>query len=313
MRIFPQFVIAVFFCALASAPAWTQELKCSPCSHNFGKVPVGDSSSYSIQITNAGDKKVTIESKSKRGAAFSFGDFPLPLKLDPGASVQLPINFKPIAKGTTEGVFELVSTARDERLTMDVSGVGESGPNAQLGISPSSLNFGNVTVGSSVTQVATLTASNAAVTISNDRVNSPEFAILHLKLPITIPEGQSLTVTIQFTPSSSGTDSAKAGFISDAVDSPTIEPVTGTGVAQDAHSVSLSWNTVETAVGYNVYRSNAKSGPFQEVNSSLDASTNYTDYTVVDGDTYYYATTAVNAEGTESSYSNVAKAVIPNQ
>jgi hypothetical protein len=313
MRIFPRLVVAALFCVLASAPAWTQELECSPCSHNFGKVAVGDSGSYSIQLTNTGDKKVTIESKSKRGAAFSFGDFPLPLKIDPGASVQLPINFKPIAKGKTDGSFELVSTARDERLTMDVSGVGESGENPQLGISPASLNFGNVTVGSSATLTATLTASNAAVTISADRSTSSEFSILKLQLPATIPAGQSLAVTIQFTPTSSGTDSAKAGFISNAKDSPTMEPVTGTGVAQDAHSVSLSWNAVETAVGYNVYRGNAKAGPFQEINSSLDASTNYTDYTVVNGDTYYYVTTAVNAQGGESSYSNVATAVIPNQ
>ena len=313
MRIFPQVAIVAFLCALASAPALTQELECSPCSHNFGKVPVGDSSSYSIQLTNTGDKKITIESKSKHGAAFSFGDFPLPLKIAPGASVQLPINFKPITKGKTDGVFELVSTGRDERLTMDVSGIGESNGSPQLGISPASLNFGNVTVGSSATLVTTLTASNAAVTISADRSTSPEFAILNLQLPVEIPAGKSLAVTIQFAPSSSGTDSAKAGFISDAKDSPTIEPLTGTGVAQDAHSVSLSWNSVQTAVGYNVYRGNAKAGPFQEMNSSLDASTNYTDYTVVDGDTYYYVTTAVNTQGAESGYSNVAKAVIPNQ
>jgi len=313
MRIFPQLAVVALFCGLASAPAWTQELECDPCSYDFGKVDVGDASSYSIQLTNTGNKKITIESKSKRGAAFSFGKFPLPLKIAPGASVQLPIIFKPSAKGKTDGVFELVSTAQDSRLTMDVSGVGESDGNPQLGISPASLNFGNVTVGSSATLVTTLTASNAAVTISADRSTSSEFAILNLELPVAIPAGKSLAVTIQFTPSSSGTDSAKAGFISDAKNSPTIESLTGTGVAQDAHSVSLSWNSVQTAVGYNVYRGNAKSGPFQAINGSLDASTNYTDYTVVDGDTYYYVTTAVNAQGQESGYSNVAKAVIPNQ
>jgi hypothetical protein len=313
MRTFPQVVIVALFCGLASAPAWTQEMECKPCNYDFGKVEVGDSTSYAIQLTNTGDKKITITSKSKRGRAFSFGDFPLPLKIAPGASVQLPIIFKPSAKGKTDGVFELVSTARDERLTMDVSGVGESSGNPQLGISPASLNFGSVTVGSSATLVTTLTASNAAVTISADRSTSPEFAILNLQLPTTIPAGQSLAVTIQFTPSSSGTDSAKAGFISDAKDSPTIEHLTGTGVAQDAHSVSLSWNAVQTAVGYNVYRGNAKAGPFQVITSSLDASTNYTDYTVADGDTYYYVTTAVNAQGQESGYSNVASAVIPNQ
>jgi fibronectin type 3 domain-containing protein len=47
------------------------------------------------------------------------------------------------------------------------------------------------------------------------------------------------------------------------------------------------------------------------INTSLDSSTNYTDYTVVAGDTYYYVATEVNSQGEESGYSNVAQAVIP--
>ena len=118
-------------------------------------------------------------------------------------------------------------------------------------------------------------------------------------------------MTIQFTPNGSGTDPAKVGFISNAADSPTIEAVTGTGLAKDSYSVSLSWRGVATAVGYNVFRGTAKSGPFDEINTALDSSTGYTDSTVVAGNTYYYVTTAVNSEGKQSGYSNVTEAVIP--
>jgi len=65
-------------------------------------------------------------------------------------------------------------------------------------------------------------------------------------------------------------------------------------------------------VGYNVYRGTVQTGPFQKINSTLDASTNYTDSTVVSGATYYYVTTEVNAQGQESSYSNEVEAAIPN-
>jgi fibronectin type 3 domain-containing protein len=61
-----------------------------------------------------------------------------------------------------------------------------------------------------------------------------------------------------------------------------------------------------------VYRGAAQSGPFSEINTALDSSTNYTDYTVVSGDTYYYVATEVNAQGEESAYSNEVRAVIPN-
>ena len=118
---------------------------------------------------------------------------------------------------------------------------------------------------------------------------------------------------MQFTPNASGTASAKVGFISNAVDSPTIEQVTGKGVAQAAHNVYLTWEPGEgSPVGYNIYRSTVQAGPFAEINSSLDSSTNYTDYTVVSGTTYYYVVTEVNAQGEESAYSNEAQAIIPS-
>jgi len=192
--------------------------------------------------------------------------------------------------------------------------VGVANANPQLGVSPATLSFGNVTVGSSASLQATLTASNAAVTISSDQSTSSEFAILGLKLPVTIQAGQNLAVTIQFTPNASGTASGKAGFFSNAVNSPTVEQLTGTGVAQDSHNVYLTWDAGDgNPVGYNVYRGTVKAGPFQEINTSLDSSTNYTDYTVVSGTTYYYVVTEVNAKGEESGYSNEVQAVIPNR
>ena len=97
------------------------------------------------------------------------------------------------------------------------------------------------------------------------------------------------------------------------MNSPTVEGLTGVGVAEGSHSVYLSWNAGDgNAVGYNLYRGTAQAGPFEMINTALDASTNYTDYTVVSGSTYYYVSTEVNVQGQESAYSNVAQAVIPN-
>ena len=60
-----------------------------------------------------------------------------------------------------------------------------------------------------------------------------------------------------------------------------------------------------------MFRGNAQGGPYQQINTALDASTNYTDYTVVAGTAYYYVTTAVNTQGQESTYSSPVEAVIP--
>jgi hypothetical protein len=78
------------------------------------------------------------------------------------------------------------------------------------------------------------------------------------------------------------------------------------------HVVDLSWkaSTSSDVTGYNVYR-----GPdgktWTKINASLTASTVYSDSTVANNTTYYYATTAVNTEGRESSKTVAVKAVIP--
>jgi hypothetical protein len=311
MRYFPVFVAG--WLLLSLAPAWAQKLECKPCSFSFGDVQLGKSRSYSIELSNAGRKGLNITSKSKRGSAFEFGEFKLPIHLRPGARIMLPVIFKPDAKGNADGAFELESTAENHHLTMDVSGVGEDKSPAHLGISPATLTFGNVEVGSHATRQATLTATNGSVRISEDRSTSSEFVIEGLKLPVTIPAGKSIPVTIRFTPNGSGTDPAKVGFISSAADSPALEEVNGTGVVKESFSVYLSWNQEQKAVGYNVFRGTAKDGPFHEINAALDASPDYTDDTVAAGNTYYYVTTAVNAQGDQSPYSNVTEAVIPNQ
>jgi len=313
MRSFPLVVVAVLLCCLAPAATWAQQLQCNPCRYAFGKVQIGSSISYSVQLSNTGNRMLRIASKSELGSAFSFGNFPVPVKIQPGASIQLPVIFTPTAMGHTDGTLTLKSNALNSPLNIHVQGTGMYPNSPQLGVTPATLNFGNVTVGSSASLQATLSASNAAVTISSDQSTSSEFAILGLNLPVTVPAGQSIPITIQFTPNASGAASGKAGFVSNAANSPTVEQLTGTGVAQGSHNVGLSWNPGDgNAVGYNVYRGTASGGPYQEINTALDASTNYTDSTVVSGSTYYYATTEVNAQGQESAYSNVVKAVIPS-
>ena len=314
MRFFPLIAIAVLLSSLAPARAWAQQLECNPCSHHFGKVEVGSSSSFSIHLTNTGKKSLRILTRSKQGSEFSFGHFgPLPITLRPGTTVQLPIVFKPTVPGHVTGSFTLVSTALDKRLLITVAGTGVSTANSTLTVTPSTLNFGSVTVGQSATLSATLSAANGDVTISSDQLTSAEFSIAGLNLPVTIPNGQSIQATLQFTPNQSGTASGKIGYFSDATGSPTVEQLTGNGVVPGSHSADLSWTETDpSVVGFNIYRGTAHGGPYTQINSPLDLAKSYTDTTVVAGTTYYYVTTAVDGSGQQSVYSNETKAAIPS-
>jgi hypothetical protein len=77
------------------------------------------------------------------------------------------------------------------------------------------------------------------------------------------------------------------------------------------HSVSLTWMpSSTTGVSYNVYRGTATGGPYNLLKSGV-STMKYTDSNVQSGSTYYYVTTAVDASGSQSVYSDEAQAVIP--
>lgn len=70
--------------------------------------------------------------------------------------------------------------------------------------------------------------------------------------------------------------------------------------------VTLTWDTVSGATGYNVKRATTTGGPYTTVTNNVYALT-YADTTVTNGVTYYYVVTALNASG-ESGNSNEVSA-----
>jgi uncharacterized protein (TIGR03437 family) len=71
--------------------------------------------------------------------------------------------------------------------------------------------------------------------------------------------------------------------------------------------VTLNWNPIAGAASYNVKRGTASGGPYGTLAASGIQSTSYTDSTVVNGTTYYYVVTGINATG-ETSNSSEASA-----
>jgi glycosidase len=83
---------------------------------------------------------------------------------------------------------------------------------------------------------------------------------------------------------------------------PTNLMITNEGDSQ----LSLSWNAVAGAAGYNLYRSPLSGGGWVKLNASPLAGTGYTDTGLSNAKTYYYVATALDGPGNESAYSNEA-------
>ena len=79
------------------------------------------------------------------------------------------------------------------------------------------------------------------------------------------------------------------------------------------HVVDLSWTPSSTSnvVGYNVYRG-PDGSTWKKVNVSLIGSSLYSDSSVANSSTYFYAATAIDNLGHESKKTTSVKAVVPN-
>jgi len=286
------------------------QLTANPSSLTFANVQVASSLTLMDSLTNAGGASVTISQATVTGPGFSFSGLNPPLTLDPGASVTFSVVFAPTSAGSANGSITVSSNASNPTLTISLSGTGTL--QSQLAVSPTSQDFGSVTVGASSSQAGSFSASLANVTVTSASSNNSEFSLNGISFPVTIAPGQSVPFTLTFAPQTAGTANAVLSFTSNASNSPT-ETLTGNGVAPPSHSASLSWTDGDSGItGYNVYRGSVSGGPYAKINSALDANPAYSDNSVLAGQTYYYVTTAVDGNGVESAHSNEAQAVIPS-
>lgn len=288
---------------VAGTGVTSQALNSSPTSLSFGQVAVGSSAKLSVVLTNARNWNNTLTAFQTVGSGYSVSGPSLPVTLSPGQSITVNVTFTPQVAGLTGGSVFISGPSLNIPLTGSGTTIG------QLTVAPGTLSFGSVYVGDTTTQTTTLSATGGSVTVSAAASSSSQFALPGATFPFTISEGQSVPVNVTFTPQKSGTSSGTLSFSSNASNSQASEAVTGTGTTPQ---VSLSWSASTSQVsGYNVYRRVAPSGTYGRVNTSLDSGTAFLDNTVVPGQTYDYATTAVNSSGQESAYSNQVEIAVP--
>jgi hypothetical protein len=283
----------------------SESLTASPSTLSFGQVAIGASSTLPVVLTNARSYKVTLSAVQESGSGFSISGPTFPLTLGIGQSVTVDVTFAPKSAGVTGGSLFVTGPA----LTVSFTGTGTA--TGQLTLAPALLSFGDVPVGTTLTQPITVSATGASVTVTSASSSSSQFTLNGAALPFTVAAGQSLSFNVAFTPQNSGTISGSLKFGSNASNPQTLESLSGIGTVT-SYSVNLLWNSSPDVVGYNVYRSTSTNGTYSKINSTLDASTAYTDSSVVAGQTYYYAATSVNANGQESARSTPpVQAVVP--
>jgi hypothetical protein len=185
-----------------------------------------------------------------------------------------------------------------------------------LSINATTIAFGTVAVSTTVTQSVTLSSTGTApVTISATAVTGSGFTVSGLTLPVTLSQGQTATLNVEFDPAAAGAATGQVTVTSNSSTGATaVIGLSGTGETA-SYSVNLTWDaptsSPDPVAGYNVYRSPSGSSSYQLLNSSPLGQTSYVDSTVTSGQVYDYIVESVDASGVVSTPSNMAALTIP--
>jgi Abnormal spindle-like microcephaly-assoc'd, ASPM-SPD-2-Hydin len=297
--------------ASKSSPPIAGTIAASSTALSFGSMQLGTTATQSITLTVSG-ASVTVSSAQVSGAGFTLAPPTLPITLSPGQSLVLSVQLAPQTTGQLSGSLVITSNASNSALTVTLSGSGTAAAAGTIAASSTALSFGSMQLGTTATQSITLTVSGASVTVNSAQVSGAGFSLVPPTLPATLTPGQSLVLSVQLAPQTTGQLSGSLVITSNASNSALTVTLSGSGTAAAAHSATVSWESGNpSAVAYLVYRSDVSGGPYVPLTASPLTELNYTDSTVISGSTYYYVVTELDSAGDESPFSSEVSATVP--
>jgi hypothetical protein len=235
-------------------------LGAAPAALDFGEVPTGSTSTLNLQITNTGTEPETIDSVDSPGGAFSTSGLPSAGTVVPaGGSFVLSVTYTPTGDQVDSDALVVSSSGggATHTLSVPVSATAITGQ-GHLEFSPSSLDFGQVPIGSSKSLSFTITnTGNIPVTVTKAKAPTGDF-----NSPVQLSEGliigpeQTAVQSVTFTPRSAADLSASYEVTGTGTDTngdaqgAMYVPVkgTGTGTATTTSTADGQWRTNGSAV-----------------------------------------------------------------
>lgn len=219
------------------------QLTVSAGSLSFGDVTVNTDTTQALTLNSTGIAPVTIDSVAIAGAGFTLEGGSLPTTLNPSQTLTLEVRFHPTTTGLARGQLVIGSDSSVENTNViALSGTGTAAPNPQLALSAGSLSFGNVTVNSTATQSLTLTSTGTArVMVNSTAITGAGFTLIGGSLPATLNPMQSLTLRVQFHPTTTGSASGQLTISSNASTGGTMAVIlNGTSTAASSPQLTIS-------------------------------------------------------------------------
>jgi hypothetical protein len=187
-------------------------------SGNFGDVCLGSFRDTQLTLNNNGPCPLSIRNITAAPVDFEAPSvFSFPLTVAPGASIDIPLRFRPVSLGAKAGVVTVFSNDPASPKSVRVSGNAPA-PRLVTMIADSG-SFGDVCIGSFSDQPLTLSnAGRCPLTVTGMTSSATEFLLPSVQaFPFTIAPGTAVEIPIRFQPAAHG---AQSGIITIS----TIEP-----------------------------------------------------------------------------------------
>jgi uncharacterized membrane protein len=244
-----------------TASAAQARMEVRPSAIDFGAVEVGGTQTRSVTIANPGSVTLTlkdIQLNASGGSVFTLRGQPAQdATIASEGQISLEVVFQPRDAGTATGTLRIRSEDSErEEVIVALSGTGTVTPRARLQVSPASLAFGDMQVGSRRTSLINIantgTADLTITELLSDISSTAGFSLqATLTLPTVIVPGGSVPVEIAYQPREAGTYTGTLHIRSDVSGVPDFTvSLSGTGVDApqplvDVSAPSLAFGNVE--------------------------------------------------------------------
>jgi hypothetical protein len=219
----------------------TESFQLSPASVSFGKVTVGKQTTQAVTVSNTGNASLSITSAQVSNAQFSVSGMNVPMALAPSQSTSFNVAVTPTAAGNVTGTLTVSGDSGSTPVVVNLSASAVSG-NAQLSVSPASIDFGTDSIGVKSTSNLVLSNNGSSnLTISVLSLSGTDFTIGGITTPATIAAGQSVNLAVTFTPAAAGSATGSLSITSSDPANPTLTvALTGNGTTAATGHLSVS-------------------------------------------------------------------------
>ena len=291
------------------APKSERLMEFTPDVVTFQNVPVGDTYTQTVRITNLAQGTLQIKKISTSSADLEITGILLPVVVAHGTNESFTISFRAKGESRKDGQISIFTSSGDAPVVLTVR-ASTIKVQTELTASEAAIDFEDVAVGGVGKQEVALTNSGTRdLTIAGMSSTGAAFSVSGATA-VRLTPGQSVSVEVNFAPKSAGRQSGQLTISGTDGGPLVLIPLAGTAAESSRSAVKLNWEeSPVTVAGYVVYRSADSSGPYTRISQA--ATSEFVDTGLPAGHTYYYVVASVDAGQVESEYSSPISVTVP--